>query len=316
MNGMRRAAALGAALITLCLSPIPFSASAHAQERYAAIVVDAATGEVLHEDQADARRYPASLTKMMTLYLLFEAIQRGDIREDDLLYVSANAAAQPPSRVGMQAYDQITVEEAILALVVQSANDVATVVGERLGGSEEHFASMMTARARELGMNNTRFANASGLPDTAQWTTARDMARLSQALWADFPDFYCYFQNVDFRWGTFTARSHNRLLWQVEGVDGLKTGYTRASGYNIATSAERDGRRIFAVVMGGQTAASRDAQTAHLINDAYAAYAERGEEAAPPPVRPPARLTTAQRRDARRETAQGDADERSDRRRD
>jgi D-alanyl-D-alanine carboxypeptidase len=212
---------------------------------------------------------------MMTLYLLFEAIERGDIREDDVLTASALAARQPRSSLGMRVSDQITVEDAILALIVPSANDVATIVAERLGGSETRFAQLMTLRAQELGMGDTRFANASGLPDPDQWTTARDMAHLSRALWADFPDYYCYFQSVNFTWNDTSVRSHNRLLWQVDGVDGIKTGYTRASGYNVATSAERIGRRLIAVVMGGESASARDAQMAYLIEGAFEQYQAR-----------------------------------------
>jgi D-alanyl-D-alanine carboxypeptidase len=263
-------AALGAGLLALSINT-----SALAQDRYAAIVIDANSGEVLHEDQADARRFPASLTKMMTLYMLFEAIERGEIREDDVLTASELAATQPPSRLGLQQNDEITVEDAILALVVQSANDVATAIGERLGGSEARFAALMTQRARALGMSHTRFANASGLPDPNQWTTARDMATLSRALLEDFPDYYCYFQTVSFSWGDYSGRNHNHLLWEVDGVDGIKTGYTRASGFNIATSAVRYGHRLIAVVMGGESARARDAQTAYLINNAFDGFADR-----------------------------------------
>jgi len=242
--------------------------------------MDARTNEVLLEDQADATRYPASLTKMMTLYMLFEAIERGDISMDTRLTASRNASRQPPSRLGLacsrrRGCDSITVEQAIRALVVQSANDVATMVAERLGGSEARFAANMTARARELGMRDTRFANASGLPDTRHRTTARDMATLGQALWHDFPQYYHYFQTPSFAWRRGSGRNHNRLLGQVEGVDGIKTGYTRASGFNLATMAERNGHRVIVVVLGGETAASRDAQVAYLIEGAYEEYARR-----------------------------------------
>jgi D-alanyl-D-alanine carboxypeptidase len=255
-------------------------APAFADDRYAAIVMDARTNEVLLEDQADSHRYPASLTKMMTLYMLFEALERGDITMNTRLTASRNAARQPPSRLGLgctrrRGCDSITVEQAINALVVQSANDVATLVAERLGGSEARFAANMTARARELGLTDTRFANASGLPDTRHRTTARDMALLSQALWRDFPEHYHVFQTPSFRWRRSAGRNHNRLLGQVDGVDGIKTGYTRASGFNLATMAERGGRRVIVVVMGGETAASRDAQVAYLLEGAYQEYARR-----------------------------------------
>jgi len=256
------------------------AAPAMAQDRYAAIVMDARTNEVLLEDQADEARYPASLTKMMTLYMLFEAIERGDISMDTRMTASRNAVRQPPSRLGLacsrrRGCDSITVEQAIRALVVQSANDVATLVGERLGGTEARFAANMTARARELGLTNTRFANASGLPDTRHRTTARDMATLSLALWRDFPQYYHYFQTPSFAWRRANGRNHNRLLGQVEGVDGIKTGYTRASGFNLATMTERNGRRVIVVVLGGETSAARDAQVAYLIEGAYQEYARR-----------------------------------------
>jgi len=246
-----------------------------AQDRYAAIVMDARTNEVLLEDQADQGRYPASLTKMMTLYMLFEALERGDVSMDTRLTASRNASRQPPSRLGLRRNDTITVEQAISALIVQSANDVATVVAERLGGSEARFSAAMTARARELGMTESRFANASGLPDTRHRTTARDMAILSQALWNDFPEHYHRFQNQNFTFRGRSIRGHNRLLGQVEGVDGIKTGYTRASGFNLATMAERNGRRVIVVVLGGETAAARDAQVAYLVEGAYQEYARR-----------------------------------------
>jgi D-alanyl-D-alanine carboxypeptidase len=262
-----------AAAMTLALA----APAAHATERYAAFVMDARTNEVLHEDMADEARYPASLTKMMTLYMIFEALERGDLTLDTRLTASRNAARQPPSRLGLRRGDTITVDEAIRALVVQSANDVATMVGERLGGSEARFAANMTARARELGMTDTRFANASGLPDTRHRTTARDMARLSQALWYDFPEYYHYFQTPSFAWRRGSGRNHNRLLGQVEGVDGIKTGYTRASGFNLATMTERNGRRVIVVVLGGETAAARDAQVAYLIEGAFQEYARRSD---------------------------------------
>ncbi|MGD9982273.1 MAG: D-alanyl-D-alanine carboxypeptidase family protein [Hyphomonadaceae bacterium] len=256
------------------------AAPAMAQDRYAAIVMDARTNEVLLEDQADEARFPASLTKMMTLYMIFEALERGDLTMDTRLTASRNASRQPPSRLGLacsrrRGCDSITVEQAIRALVVQSANDVATMVGERLGGTEARFAANMTARARDLGLTNTRFANASGLPDTRHRTTARDMAMLAQALWRDFPEHYHYFQTPSFSWRRASGRNHNRLLGQVEGVDGIKTGYTRASGFNLATMAERGGNRVIVVVLGGETAAARDAQVAYLVEGAYQEYARR-----------------------------------------
>lgn len=261
----------------VALFALGLAAPASAQDRYSAIVMDARTNEVLLEDQADAARFPASLTKMMTLYMLFEALERGDVTMDTRLTASRNASRQPPSRLGLRRGDTITVDQAIRALVVQSANDVATMVGERLGGSEARFASNMTARARELGMTDTRFANASGLPDARHRTTARDMATLAQALWRDFPEHYHVFQTPSFAWRRGSGRNHNRLLGQVEGVDGIKTGYTRASGFNLATMAERNGHRVIVVVLGGETSAARDAQVAYLVEGAYQEYARRDD---------------------------------------
>jgi len=260
----------GAALLSMGAAPL-----AHAQDRYSAIVIDARTNEVLHADQADEARFPASLTKMMTLYRLFEAMDRGQISADDTLTASRLAAAQPPSRLGVRRGNTLTVDQAIRALCVQSANDVAVMIAERLGGTEGRFAARMTARARELGMTNTNFANASGLPNPLQRSSARDMAVLSQALWRDFPEHYHYFQTPSFSWHNRYGRSHNRLLGQVDGVDGIKTGYTRASGFNLASSAERAGQRVIAVVMGGESAAARDAQVAYLIEGAFEEYSRR-----------------------------------------
>lgn len=262
----RSIAGLGAMLAALTGVP---AASAQGVDRYAAFVIDTQTAEVLHEDQADEARYPASLTKMMTLYMLFEAIEQGRVSMNEGLPVSRRAAAQSPSRLGLRAGDRISVEDAILALIVRSANDVAVVVGERLGGSEAAFADQMTARAHSLGMTRTYFQNASGLPNTAQTTTARDMATLSMALMRDFPQRYALFSTPDMQWRNVYGRNHNNLLHRVEGVDGLKTGFTRASGFNLASSAIRDGRRIVVVVMGGESSAARDAQVAYLIENAY-----------------------------------------------
>lgn len=236
-----------------------------ASEKYAAIVVDARTGKVLFEKDSGEPRYPASLTKMMTLYLLFEAVDEGRLRLDEDIPVSAFAAARPPSKIGFKRGGSIDTRSAILALCVRSANDVAVAVAERLAGSEEAFARMMTVKARQLGMTGTHFRNASGLPDDAQRTTARDMAVLAVALRSRFPHHYHYFANREFAFGGKVVRGHNSLLGRVPGVDGLKTGYIRASGFNLATSAGRGGRRVVAVVMGGESAASRDAHMVSLI---------------------------------------------------
>lgn len=234
-------------------------------DKYAAIVIDASTGQVLYETNSREPRYPASLTKMMTLFMLFEAVDEGRITLDTQMPVSAYAAGRPPSKLGLRAGQTIDARSAILALCVRSANDVAAVVGEFLGGSEARFAEMMTSRARQLGMISTTFRNASGLPDENQRTTARDMAALSVALRQRFPHHYHYFGNREFAYAGKVIRGHNDLLGRVAGVDGLKTGYIRASGFNLATSAGRGGRRIVAVVMGGESARSRNAHMEELI---------------------------------------------------
>ncbi|WP_243463305.1 D-alanyl-D-alanine carboxypeptidase family protein, partial [Brucella suis] len=230
-------------------------AMAKGDNRYAAIVVDANTGKTLFSANADAQRYPASLTKMMTLYMLFEAIHAGRINKDTRIPVSAYAASRPPTKIGFRPGQSIRAEDAALAMITKSANDVAAAVGEYLGGSEERFAQMMTARARRLGMRNTTFRNASGLPNMAQHSSARDMAILGMALRRHFPREFAYFSRSSFDFRGQTIRGHNRLLGRVEGVDGIKTGYTNASGYNLVSSVNLDGRRLVAVVMGGNTGA-------------------------------------------------------------
>lgn len=234
-------------------------------EKYASIVVDANTGRVLYESNSRDARYPASLTKMMTLYMLFEALDDGRMTGETAIPVSAYAAARPPSKIGFRAGQSIDARSAILALCVRSANDVAAAVGEYIGGTEERFAAMMTAKARELGMRSTTFRNASGLPDAGQQTTAHDMAILSMALRKRFPHHYHYFANREFAYAGKVIRGHNDLLGRVNGVDGLKTGYIRASGFNLATSVGRSGKRIVAVVMGGDSAAIRNAHMEELI---------------------------------------------------
>lgn len=271
---MRRLhAPLLALLLALSFAITP-SASANNQ-RYAAFVVDQNTGVVLHSRRSEAQRYPASLTKMMTLYMLFEAIEIGEIGLEDQIRVSANAASAPPSGLGLRSGDTIRVEDAILALVVKSANDVAVAVGERIGGGERAFADEMTVRARALGLENTTFRNASGLPNSRQTTTAQDMARLAVALHRDFPQYFDYFDTTEFTYGGRTYRNHNSLVGRVNGVDGLKTGYIRASGFNVVVSAERGDHRLIAVIMGGPTAAARDAHAEELLEAAFNTLEQR-----------------------------------------
>ncbi|WP_269932779.1 D-alanyl-D-alanine carboxypeptidase family protein [Aminobacter sp. HY435] len=236
-----------------------------APEKYAAIVVDASNGRTLFQAYSTAPRYPASLTKMMTLYLLFEAMQQGRVSKTTMIPVSDHAASQPPSKLGLRRGEQIETEAAIRALATKSANDVAVAVGEYLGGSEEGFARQMTAKARQLGMTATTFRNASGLPDPEQRTTARDMAVLGMALRKHFSQHYYYFSATDFTFRGKRVRGHNDLLGRVNGVDGIKTGYIRASGFNIVTSVNADGRKLVVVVMGGDSARKRNDHVEELI---------------------------------------------------
>jgi D-alanyl-D-alanine carboxypeptidase len=235
--------------------------------RSAAIVIDGKTGKVLYANDADGMCYPASLTKMMTLYLLFEAIDSGRLGLNSRITVSAKAAAQAPSKLGLKPGQTIAVRDAILALVTKSANDIAVAVAEAVGGSEKAFASRMTAKARALGMKRTTFRNASGLPDPGQVTTARDMSTLGRALQEHFPKYYAYFGTKSFVYGGRRIANHNRLLGRVAGVNGIKTGYTRASGFNLVTSVSRNKRQLIAVVLGGRTGKARDQRMAGLIED-------------------------------------------------
>jgi len=233
------------------------------------IVVDANTGAVLQATNPDASRHPASLTKMMTLYLLFERLQSGKLNLNSELPVSAHAAAQAPSKLGLKPGDSIRVENAIKAIVTKSANDVAVVISEALGGDEPSFARMMTAKAHALGMTHTTYHNASGLPDDAQVTTARDQAIIGRALRDRFPQYYHYFSTRAFEFRGRTVRGHNHLLGNVAGVDGIKTGYIRASGFNIVTSVHRGQRYVVAAVFGGRTARARDAKVEALIEQNF-----------------------------------------------
>lgn len=257
-----------------------------AEAKYAAFVVDANTGKVYYARNADTRRFPASLTKMMTLYMAFEALGTGKLKMDQPLPVSRRAAGQAPSKLGLKAGQTITVERAISALSVKSANDVATVMGEAIGGTEANFARLMTKRARALGMKSTTFMNASGLPNSRQKSTARDMAKLGKALLEDFPAYYSYFSKLTFKHGNRTYRSHNKLLRTYEGMDGIKTGYIRASGFNLVASAERDGVRLIGVVFGGKTGQSRDAHMASLLNRSWAKAQSSSTVAALPTPKP------------------------------
>lgn len=232
----------------------------------ASIVIDGNSGAVLEESNPDALRHPASLTKVMTLYLLFERLEAGKIRLDTPLKVSEHAAEQAPTKLGLQPGQTIAVEDAIKSIVTKSANDAAVVIAENLGGSEEAFAAQMTQKAHALGMSRTTYVNASGLPDDDQITTARDEALLGRAIQDRFPRLYRFFSTTSFVFRGRTIRGHNHLLGAVAGVDGIKTGFTRASGFNLITSVHRDGRFIVGVVLGGRSAFERDAHMRALID--------------------------------------------------
>jgi D-alanyl-D-alanine carboxypeptidase len=232
---------------------------------YASIVVDGNSGAVLQSTNPDASRHPASLTKVMTLYLLFERLDAGRLKLDSPLRVSEHAAEQSPTKLDLKPGQIITVEDAIKGIVTKSANDVAVAVAENLGGDEEGFAKLMTQKARALGMTHTTYVNASGLPDDDQITTARDQALLGRAIQERFPNYYKYFSTETFVYRGEAVRNHNHLLGAVEGVDGIKTGFTHASGFNLLTSVHRDGRFIVGVVMGGPTSSERDERMRELI---------------------------------------------------
>ncbi len=255
------AAVLAVALLT--------AAPAWAGGKYASIVIDLDTNQVLHARDADESRHPASLTKVMTLYLVFDALDSGKLKLTERMKVSKAASRAQPSKLGLKSGATIKVEDAIRALVTKSANDVAIVFAERLGGTEAKFATKMNAKAKELGMMSTTFRNASGLPDKRQITTARDMAKLAESVYADHKDRYNYFSLSSFTWNKRKYANHNELLKKVQGVDGIKTGFTNASGYNLMASAERDGRRVIAVMLGGSTGRSRDAHVADLLEAAF-----------------------------------------------
>lgn len=281
------------ALVALLVSgSLLLPAPAHASR--SAIVVDLQTGAIVYQSAVDHQHYPASLTKMMTLYLLFEALERGELTMDTELTVSTRAAGQPKSRLGLRRGQTIRVEDAIQALIIRSANDVATVVAEALGKEEWKFARLMTGKARDLGMWRTRFRNASGLPNRRQYTTARDMAVLARALVKDFPQYYHYFGARSFELNGKVYETHNALLLTYAGMDGLKTGYTRASGFNLAASVERGGRRVVAIVLGERTPQSRDRRMVKLLNQSFERIFQARIEVppAPPPEKPLAETGT------------------------
>ena len=258
-------------IIALAVVPTtpPLVAQSSDNSRYAAIVVDAETGEVLFARHADSRRYPASITKVMTLYLAFEALTEGKVKLDDVITVSPRAASQPPSKLGLAAGQTITLDDAMKATAVRSANDMAMAIAEHVGGSQDRFAARATLKARELGMTQTRYVNPNGLPDARQVSSARDLAILARAVMRDYPQYYRYFGLHDWVYEGREYRNTNGLLRQGDGYDGLKTGYTNASGYNLAATAVRDGRRLITIVLGGRSTASRNSHVAELMDTGF-----------------------------------------------
>lgn len=257
------------AAAALLLLPASRAAAQIGSDRYASLVMDAGTGAILSAANADEARYPASLTKMMTLYMLFEALRDRRVSLDQQVPVSAWAASMSPTKLGLLPGSVITVEQAILGLVTKSANDAAAALGEMLGGDEERFAQMMTLRARALGMTRTTFRNASGLPDFDQVTTARDMAVLARRLVQDFPAQYRYFSAPSFVFRGRLILNHQHMLQTYPGADGLKTGYIRDSGYNLVTSALRGSTRLIGVVLGASNGGERDAHMAALLDAGF-----------------------------------------------
>ena len=272
-----RRLALALATLTFVVSGNLSDNSAHANPKYAGIVIDAKTGKTLYSSNADSIRYPASLTKMMTMYMMFEAFAEGKMTKKTRIRMSRYAASKPPSKLGIKVGRSIAAGDAVSALATKSANDVAAAVAEHLGGSESNFGKLMTRKARQLGMRRTTFKNASGLTAKGQTTTARDMAKLGIALREHFPQYYKYFQTRNFKYGGRNYGNHNKLLGRVRGVDGIKTGYTRASGFNLVSSVQTGRRSIVAVVLGGRSGKSRNAQMQKLIKR-YLPKASRGSK--------------------------------------
>jgi D-alanyl-D-alanine carboxypeptidase len=264
----RLATGLAALIVAFALVFLP-AGQADAKPKFSAIAVDARTGAIYFSSDPDGLRYPASLTKMMTLYVLFQDLKAGRIKLTTQLRVSARAANMAPSKLGFKPGQTISVDNAIKALVTKSANDVASAIGENLGGSEANFAARMTRVARSLGMRRTTFKNASGLPNPGQVTTARDIATLSLRLMRDFPQYYPYFRLQSFNYKGRVIRSHNRLVGKYPGADGLKTGYIAAAGFNLATSARRDGKRLVGVVLGAKSTAARNAYMMKMLDKAF-----------------------------------------------
>jgi D-alanyl-D-alanine carboxypeptidase len=270
----RMAALALLAVLAIMLAAVPADAKRRAKRSNyspppAAMVIDAYTGKVIYAENADKPRFPASVTKVMTLYLLFEQLREGEMRLDTQLKVSAAAASQAPSKLGLEPGSTIAVNDAMYALVTKSANDAAAVIAENIGGSEAAFARMMTLKARSLGMTNTTFRNASGLPDPGQTTTAHDLVTLGRRILADFPERSKIFSTRFFQYGNTRHKNHNGLLFSYAGTEGLKTGYTRDSGFNLLTSCRRQDKHLIAVVLGGRSSGHRNARMRGLLDSAW-----------------------------------------------
>ncbi|WP_208978776.1 D-alanyl-D-alanine carboxypeptidase family protein [Pseudovibrio denitrificans] len=246
--------AVGIIAVSVALATAP--SVAEANSKYAGIVVDAKTGKVLYANNANARRYPASTTKIMTLYVLFEELEAGRVSLNTKMKVSRYAAGRPPTKLGLRVGGSLRVKDAIYALITKSANDASTVIAEHISGSEKAFGRRMTQTARAIGMRNTTFRNPHGLPNSKQVTTAADLALLGRAIQDRFPKYYKYFNTRSYTYAGRRMGNHNKLLGRVRGVDGIKTGYTNASGFNLVTNVKRDNRQIVAVVLGGRTGKS------------------------------------------------------------
>ncbi len=257
-------------------NPSPWVPNPSVSGKSAYLIVDATSGREISSDQADELRHPASLTKLMTIYLTFSALDSGRLALGDSLPVSSNALNAPPTKMGLTPGGSVSVRDATMALVTRSANDAAVVLAEALGGDEQNFARLMTQRARQLGMTSTVFRNASGLPHREQVTTARDQARLANALMREYPHYYAVFAIQSYTYRGRPLDNHNRMLGSYEGADGLKTGYTAASGFNLVMSAMRDNRRLIGVVMGGESASRRDRQMADLMDRGFASAQSMG----------------------------------------
>ena len=262
---MRNSSFLFSALLLILSATTEVSA-----RPYSALVAEVESERILYQEQPHELRQPASLTKMMTLYIVFDALARGKISMDDPLWASRHCTSRPPSKLGLKVGDSLTVEQAILALVTQSANDAASAIAEGLAGSEDAFAAIMTRKASQIGMRNTVFRNASGLPDPQQVTTAWDMWRLGKALLKGFPQYYRYFSTRYFEFRGRSFGNHNRLMQRYPGLDGIKTGFINASGFNLVASARRNGHRLIGVVFGGPSARKRDDHMAELLDDGFA----------------------------------------------